>query len=94
MLPLIDICNHSFEPNVEARPCGMRLRFCSCVRAFALTHHASVSQVRPGVGGAVLLRALAPVAPGTPLLLSYGKLSNDYLLMDYGAALPTQNAVR
>jgi hypothetical protein len=61
MLPLIDICNHSFEPNVE---------------------------VRPGVGGAMELRALVPLPPGEPLLLSYGPLSNDFLLMDYGFIVP------
>lgn len=60
MLPLIDICNHSFEPNVE---------------------------VKPGAGGALALRALQPLQPGAPLLLSYGPLSNDFLLMDYGAGL-------
>jgi histone-lysine N-methyltransferase SETD3 len=61
MLPLIDICNHSFEPNVE---------------------------VRPGAAGAMELRALAPLPPGEPLLLSYGPLSNDFLLMDYGFIVP------
>ena len=54
MLPIIDIANHSFEPNVE---------------------------VRPGTQGAVWLKALAPLAPGTPLLISYGALPNDFLLM-------------
>jgi hypothetical protein len=58
MLPIIDILNHSFEPNV---------------------------QVKPGVGGAAVLTALAPLQAGTPLLKSYGALSNDFLLMDYGA---------
>jgi histone-lysine N-methyltransferase SETD3 len=60
MLPLIDICNHSFEPNVE---------------------------VKPAAGGALALRALQPLQPGAPLLLSYGPLSNDFLLMDYGTGL-------
>ena len=61
MLPLIDICNHSFEPNVA---------------------------VKPGKDGAVEVRALQPLSAGTPLLQSYGNLSNDFLLMDYGFVVP------
>ena len=57
MLPLIDLCNHSFQPNCEIR----RLQ-----------------------SGAVEMRARHPVAAGQPLLLSYGDLSNDFLLLDYG----------
>jgi hypothetical protein len=40
------------------------------------------------VGGLLLLllslRCRIQIAAGEPLLLSYGKLSNDFLLMDYG----------
>lgn len=36
----------------------------------------------------MLLKALQPLAAGTPLLLSYGALSNDYLFMDYGFIIP------
>lgn len=56
MLPLVDMANHSFDPNVEVLP------------------------VEGGVG----LFARKKVSAGEPLLLSYGKLSNDFLLMDYG----------
>ena len=61
LLPLIDIANHSFEPNAK---------------------------VVPGTQGAMLLKALAPIAPGEPLLVSYGNLQNDFLLMDYGFIIP------
>ncbi|KAG2438459.1 hypothetical protein HYH02_010913 [Chlamydomonas schloesseri] len=37
-----------------------------------------------GGGGAVGLFARRAIAEGEPLLLSYGKLSNDFLFMDYG----------
>ena len=57
MLPLIDLCNHSFQPNCEIR----RLQ-----------------------SGTAEMCALHPVAAGQPLLLSYGDLSNDFLLLDYG----------
>lgn len=32
--------------------------------------------------------AVSQIAAGEPLLLSYGKLSNDFLLMDYGFVAP------
>lgn len=61
MLPLIDIANHCFEPNVA---------------------------VKPGPQGSVCLQALTPLSPGEPLLMSYGALPNDFLLMDYGFIIP------
>ncbi len=57
MLPLIDLCNHSFQPNCE---------------------------IRRVQSGTVEMRTRHPVAAGQPLLLSYGDLSNDFLLLDYG----------
>lgn len=57
MLPLLDLANHSFAPNVE---------------------------VKATSDGGVALRALAHFPIDTPLLLSYGALSNDFLLLDYG----------
>ena len=57
MLPLIDLCNHSFQPNCE---------------------------IRHVQSGTVEMRTRHPVAAGQPLLLSYGDLSNDFLLLDYG----------
>lgn len=58
MLPLIDMCNHSFEANCEVRPYGRT--------------------------GGVELVATRPLAAGEALTLCYGKLPNDFLMMDYG----------
>ncbi|WIA31032.1 hypothetical protein OEZ86_001070 [Tetradesmus obliquus] len=60
LLPLIDMANHSFEPNCEVVP----------------------------VPGGVAMVAKKQIAVGEPLLLSYGRLSNDFLLMDYGFVSP------
>ena len=57
LLPLVDMCNHSFAPN---------------------------AQLRAGPGRAVSLVTLRPLAAGEPVLISYGKLSNNYFLLDYG----------
>ncbi len=62
MLPLIDMCNHSFAPNCAIAP----------MRA----------------GGAAHLVAARNISAGEPLLLSYGNLENDFLLMDYGFVVP------
>lgn len=61
MLPLIDMCNHSFQPN-----CSLK----------ALDN------------GDVQLVTAQEVAANQPLQLSYGSMSNDVLLMDYGFVLP------
>lgn len=61
MLPLIDMCNHSFQPN-----CTLK----------ALPN------------GDLQLVALQQIAANQPLMLSYGSLSNDFLLMDYGFVVP------
>jgi len=60
MLPVIDLANHSFAPNVA---------------------------VRPGPEGEAVLVAAQPLVAGQELLLSYGELDNDTLLLDYGFAV-------
>ena len=57
MLPLIDMCNHSFTPNCKLQPTG---------------------------DGDLQLVTLQDIPHQQPLLISYGSLSNDFLLMDYG----------
>ena len=61
MLPLIDMCNHTFHPNctLKAQP-----------------------------NGDLQLVTLQETAANQPLTLSYGSLSNDFLLMDYGFVVP------
>ena len=61
MLPLIDMCNHSFTPNCKLQPVG---------------------------NGDVQLIASQDIPEQQPLQLSYGSLSNDFLLMDYGFVVP------
>ena len=61
LLPLIDMCNHSFEPNAEVVP--------------------AAKDGGGAGGGGVVMVAKRDVAAGEPLLLSYGPLSNDFLLM-------------
>ncbi|KAL6754076.1 hypothetical protein V8C86DRAFT_2713014 [Haematococcus lacustris] len=61
LLPLIDMCNHSFQPNCE---------------------------VLPVEGGGCSLVAKHSIAAGDALLISYGPLPNDFLLMDYGFLQP------
>jgi hypothetical protein len=58
MLPLIDMCNHSFDPN--AKVAGSRT-----------TDELSMSSLRE-------------IRAGEDVLLSYGNLPNDFLLLDYG----------
>ena len=57
LLPLVDMCNHSFAPN---------------------------AQLRAGPGKAVSLVALRALAADEPVLISYGQLSNNFFLLDYG----------
>lgn len=40
--------------------------------------------VLPDGGGGVRMTALRNIPRGSPVLLDYGKLSNDFLLLDYG----------
>jgi hypothetical protein len=40
--------------------------------------------VTPDGSGGVRMTAVAPIPKGAPVLLNYGALSNDFLLLDYG----------
>ena len=62
MLPLIDMCNHSFNPNCKLQPVD---------------------------NGDLQLIAIQDIPQQQPLQLSYGNLSNDFLLMDYGFVVPS-----
>jgi len=59
MLPVIDVCNHSFSPSAAVR-------------------------VVDGSDGDVELVTTRDIAAGEAIELSYGELSNDDLLLDYG----------
>ncbi|KAL4434341.1 hypothetical protein ABPG75_000782 [Micractinium tetrahymenae] len=61
LLPLVDMSNHSFEPNAK---------------------------VVPGPGGSMHMVALRELHAGEDVLISYGGLSNDFLLLDYGFLVP------
>jgi histone-lysine N-methyltransferase SETD3 len=66
LLPLVDLCNHDFDPNAEVVP---------------YEGGGSGSNRKKG-GVAVVTRR--PLKKGEPVLLSYGPLPNDFLLLDYG----------
>ncbi|KAL4519701.1 hypothetical protein Ndes2526B_g01726 [Nannochloris sp. 'desiccata'] len=67
MLPLIDMANHSFDPNAK------------------ITGVASSSG---GGSGALQMVSIKEIQAGDPILLSYGDLVNDFLLLDYGFIVP------
>ncbi|KAK7320074.1 hypothetical protein RJT34_04805 [Clitoria ternatea] len=60
ILPLIDMCNHSFNPN------------------------ARIVQEQDSMKMQVKVVAKTTIKEDDPLLLSYGCLNNDFLLLDYG----------
>jgi Rubisco LSMT substrate-binding/SET domain len=63
MLPLIDMANHSFDPNAKITGQG-------------------------GTSGAFQMVSTKEIQAGDPILLSYGNLVNDFLLLDYGFIVP------
>jgi hypothetical protein len=72
LLPLVDLCNHDFDPNAE-------------VSAYKGGRGAGGGQGGGGEGGdALQVVTRRAVKAGEPLLLSYGPLPNDFLLLDYG----------
>lgn len=89
MLPLIDMCNHSFSPNariVQEQDAGntkMQVKACflilfpiySIPSAFIF---ACVTLSLPQVVAEIAIKE------DDPLLLSYGCLNNDFFLLDYG----------
>lgn len=64
MLPLVDMCNHSFTPN------------------------ASIVQQEKEKEASLIVLAENSLQAGTDIFLSYGSLSNDVLLLDYGFIVP------
>lgn len=61
LLPLIDMCNHSFSPN--AKVIGSKAR---------------------NKNDSLFMVAMRDIAADEPIMLSYGNLPNDFLLLDYG----------
>ena len=61
MLPLIDMCNHSFEPNAK---------------------------IQGNSSGALSMVTTREITAGEAILISYGNLPNDFLLLDYGFIIP------
>ncbi|CAM6007064.1 unnamed protein product [Sphagnum balticum] len=67
LLPLVDMCNHSFTPTARL-----------------VQHHTSSAQLLPFLE----VVAQQDLERGDALLLDYGPLSNDILLLDYGFVIP------
>ncbi|CAN6478172.1 unnamed protein product [Victoria cruziana] len=66
LLPLIDMCNHSFAPNAE------------------------IIQEQDNKSPEAIVKVVSKeqIQPGDPVLLNYGYLCNDLLLLDYGFVIP------
>jgi len=83
LLPLADLCNHSFDPNAEVVPWE------DAARAGGGGGGVTSGGNGGGNGGGGGGRGVAVVTKralkkGEPVLLSYGPLPNDFLLLDYG----------
>eukprot|EP00775_Hariotina_reticulata_P007813 gene7813-8010_t len=95
LLPLIDMANHSFAPNCEVVPVpGGVAMVAKCQEAEALTAALAFWETMCRIAFdaqqfvVISVIGLQKIKAGEPLLLSYGQLSNDFLLMDYGFAVP------
>ncbi|KAF5939704.1 hypothetical protein HYC85_023963 [Camellia sinensis] len=83
MLPLIDMCNHSFSPNakiVQERNIGNPKMLIKASSSLALSLSLSLEyQVVAGT----------QIKQDEPLVLNYGCLNNDFFLLDYGFVVPS-----
>ncbi|KAK4380604.1 hypothetical protein RND71_002466 [Anisodus tanguticus] len=76
MLPLIDMCNHSFDSNAEIKKKKEK-------RAARCTKLPLCAGSGEGPQGSVVV-AGREIKKNDPLLLNYGCLSSDLFLLDYG----------
>ncbi len=72
LIPLVDMANHNFEPNVEI--------------VVPLSTTATTS--RYDESGGVELRAIKSISNGEPLEIQYGPMTNDGLMVKYGFVDP------
>ncbi|THG00354.1 hypothetical protein TEA_022237 [Camellia sinensis var. sinensis] len=83
MLPLIDMCNHSFSPNakiVQERNTGNPKMLVKASSSLSLSLSLSLEyQVVAGT----------QIKQDEPLVLNYGCLNNDFFLLDYGFVVPS-----
>lgn len=85
MLPLMDMANHSFRPNAKI-VLASRSATSSTTgrRGDENTPRGSSESNRGGLS----MVALRDIQPDEPILISYGALPNDFLLLDYGFIIP------
>lgn len=74
LLPLVDLCNHDFDPNAEVVPYG----------GGGSGNGGKSNGGSSNAGGGIAVVTKRPLKKGEPVLLSYGPLPNDFLLLDYG----------
>lgn len=83
--PLIDLCNHDFEPNAQVK--SIRSPD-TCQGLGALEEIAAVEGIDPGPDRFALIAGEDGIRAGEEVLISYGNWPNDVFLLFFGFVPP------